>query len=276
MITDTQRLEMYEALVGRRNLDYYLQVFKDFDERGGGLIPSWNWAAFLFSVPWALYRKIYPVFFAVIGGVVLWAVLVVHLGVSPLINNLFYVVSWAAFGLYGNALYYRHVTRKIESARAEDGDSARQLLEVGFKGGVQLWVIPVFVLGPFLAGFAAGIFIPAYQDNAIRAQVSLGLNRASEVTMAVETEYERTGRFPADNRAAGLPLPAEITDTYVSGITVNGGLIEIRYGNSAQERIHGRAVILIPQVQPDGSLDWVCGSENIHPVHLPAVCRQPF
>ena len=67
MTTAEQGSELYTALIGKKRLDYYLKRFESFDDRGGGLIPSWNWAAFFFTWLWVLYRKMYAAFFVVLG-----------------------------------------------------------------------------------------------------------------------------------------------------------------------------------------------------------------
>lgn len=276
MHTIVDRSELYAAEIGSRNQEYYLEKFACIDEADGRFIPSWNWAAFLFSALWALYRKMYGLFFATVAAAVLWEAIVAGLQLSWPLGNLFYFAAWVLFGLFGNALYYKHASKKIEKAIALVGDSDRAALEIGFKGGVHMWVVPVFILGPFLAGVFAGIFIPAYQDYAIRAQVSVELEDAADVRTAVSAHYEATGSLPADNASAGLPLPERMIGDYVSRVRIDHGVVVITFGNRAAEPIEGRTLILVPEVQPDNTLGWGCGSQTISPVHLPAQCRMPL
>jgi hypothetical protein len=276
MHTDVDRTEFYAAQIGPKNQEYYLEKFARIDESDGGFIPLWNWAAFLFSAPWALYRKMYAVFFAAVAAGVLWEAIVAVLQPSWPLGNLFYFAAWVFFGLYGNALYYRHASKIIEKTLALVGDADRAALEIGFKGGVHRWVAPVFILGPFLAGVFAGIFIPAYQDATIRAQVSVGLRYSADTQAAVSAHYEATGSLPADNASAGLPLPERMIGDYVSSVRVDHGVVVITFGNKAAERIQGRTLELVPEVQPDNSLGWECGSQTIRPMHLPAQCRMPL
>ena len=276
MHTDVDRSELYAAQIGPKNQEYYLEKFARINEADGGFIPSWNWAAFLFSAPWALYRKMYAVFFAAVAAGVLWeAIVAVLLPPWPL-GNLFYFAAWVFFGLYGNALYYRHASKKIDTAFALVGDADRAALEIGFKGGVHRWVAPVFILGPFLAGVFFGISIPAYQDATIRAQVSVGLDDAADIRTAVSAHYETTGNLPADNASAGLPMPERMAGDYVSGVRIDRGAVVITFGNKAAVPIQGRTLVLVPEVQPDNTLGWGCGSQTINPKHLPAQCRTPL
>jgi Protein of unknown function (DUF2628) len=50
---------LYKKAIGKRNQEYYLYRFEEFDKAGPGLRTNWNWAAFFFGGIWALYRKMY-------------------------------------------------------------------------------------------------------------------------------------------------------------------------------------------------------------------------
>lgn len=273
MCTEAQRSELYAAQIGPRKRDYYLKNFARFDESGGGFMPSWNWAALLFSAPWALYRKMYGVFFATGAVVVLWEMLAAGLRFSNMLGYPIYIALCVFFGLFGNALYYRHASKRIEKAYAQDSDLDRAALEAHLKGGVNTWVLPVFILGPFLAGVIAGVLTPAYQDYSIRAQVSLGLEDAADAMSAVEMHYGAMSLLPTDNASAGLPTAERMTGDYVSSVEVDHGAIVITYGNKAHQVIRGHTVALTLEVQPDDTLDWECESQTIRPMHLPAACR---
>ena len=273
MQTEAERSLMYEAQVGRRSREYYLKNFARFDENAGRITPSWNWAAFLFSGPWALYRKMYGVFFTVVAAVALWELLAAGLRFPVVLGYAFYIALWIIFGLFGTALYYRHTTNKIERISATSSSVDQAAAELQLKGGVHMWVLPVFLLGPFLAGVLAGIVVPAYQDYTIRAQVSLGLHLATEAQNAIEMHYKATGVLPSDNASAGLPTAGRIAGDYVSSIQVDRGAIIITYGNKAHRSIHGHTLVLTFRLQSDGTLGWECGSQTIRAMNLPAACR---
>ncbi len=56
---DTKPTGLYEAAIGEKNQNYYLEKFEAFDEKGPGFVASMNWAAFLTGGVGALYRKMY-------------------------------------------------------------------------------------------------------------------------------------------------------------------------------------------------------------------------
>jgi len=75
-------------------------------------IPRWHWSAFLLTVPWLFYRKMYA------GGLILVSAPVLLDLVVP--HGLFFgwtlIVSTVA-GLFGHRWYLDHVVRRIRDAR---------------------------------------------------------------------------------------------------------------------------------------------------------------
>jgi type IV pilus assembly protein PilA len=127
-----------------------------------------------------------------------------------------------------------------------------------------------------------------------RAQVTDGLNFASAAKTAVAETFLRAGRMPRDRAEAGLPQdPIGLQGKYVSSLDVEGGRIDITYGNEADSEITNRVLSLTPYVvvSHDGadSIVWRCGyagipeegialaayrSGDLAIEHLPATCRQ--
>lgn len=122
----------------------------------------------------------------------------------------------------------------------------------------------------------AAIAIPAYQNYVIRAQVSEGLSLASGAKAAVWDYTANTGRFPADNPAAGLADAASIVGSYVSGVDVAGGRITVSFAAArANSAIHDRILTLSPATS-GGSITWTCASSDSDALpgrYLPSVCR---
>ena len=176
------------------------------------------------------------------------------------------------FGIYGNALYYRHTKRKIAKARTTIPDAEKILSYLQSKGGVHVWVIWVFLSIPIGGGILAAIAIPAYQDYAIRAQVSEGLNLARTAQTAVTDHFNATDELAANNETAGLPPANRLSGKYVSSVAVGAGNVVITYGNEAHVLIDGQTIVLTPEIQLN-MLKFTCSSQSIEPKHLPAACR---
>src|SRR6476659_2198872 len=64
----------------------------------------------------------------------------------------------------------------------------------------------------------AAIAIPAYQDYAIRAQVSEGISLSTGAKAAVWDFMSNTGRLPPSNASAGLAKSTSIAGSYVSKV----------------------------------------------------------
>jgi prepilin-type N-terminal cleavage/methylation domain-containing protein len=118
-----------------------------------------------------------------------------------------------------------------------------------------------------IIGILAAVALPAYQDYTIRARVSEAMVLAGEGQRAVADYYERWGRLPANNAAAGMARPESYRANVVTGITVNGGVVEVglNWGafTSAPASGNSGKVYLRPAVNrayPTGPLAWFCNS----------------
>jgi type IV pilus assembly protein PilA len=153
----------------------------------------------------------------------------------------------------------------------------------------------MFVVG--IIGILAAVALPAYQDYVIRAKASEGFLLAREVQRAVSEYYDRWGRLPADNAAAGLPESTASRGKSVASIEVIQGALEVRYsakglyGSSETAKAGNATLSMRPALNhayPTGAFVWVCGEQKapegfdvvgqdaptqILPRYLPAGCR---
>lgn len=109
----------------------------------------------------------------------------------------------------------------------------------------------------------AAIAFPAYQSYVIRAQVTEGLQLASQVKNAVAESYAITGRFPDNAQDAGLDPAALPSGRYVQSVDVRGGLIVITFGPLAHTGLSetDRNVLAIaPGESSGGQVVWQCGT----------------
>ena len=124
-----------------------------------------------------------------------------------------------------------------------------------------------------IIGILAAIAIPAYQDYTIRAQVSEGLNLTAACKAGVTETYMDSGGWPADNAAAGIEIPANISGKYTTMVTVLAGACSATYGNDANARITG-AVLTMTPTDNAGSVSWECrGDATLVAKWLPSACR---
>ncbi len=116
------------------------------------------------------------------------------------------------------------------------------------------------------------IAIPAYQDYAVRAKVSEGINLAGAVKLGVAETFSSTGTLPTGNEAAGVPTAETISGKYVTSVTVaTDGLINILY-TDAEPKISGQTLSLSPTTLA-GSITWTCQRNAIDTKYVPSECR---
>lgn len=117
-----------------------------------------------------------------------------------------------------------------------------------------------------IMGILSVMAVPAYQDRVIRVQVGEGLNLAEFVKHSVQDYYTKYHRFPADNKAAGLPNSGKIVGNYVSDILVHDGVVTITFGSRVNRFIAGKKLVLRPAVvegAPVVPIAWVCGTASV-------------
>jgi type IV pilus assembly protein PilA len=132
--------------------------------------------------------------------------------------------------------------------------------------------------------------IPTYQDKFIRDQIAEALPLADLAKPPVALSWAVLQTFPADNAAAGLPVAEKIVNNFIGSVAIQGGAIDITFGNKANRAIFGKVLSLRPAVVEDAPIvpvTWVCGyasapekmtvkgenRTNIPPGYLPIRCR---
>jgi uncharacterized RDD family membrane protein YckC/Tfp pilus assembly major pilin PilA len=127
---------------------------------------------------------------------------------------------------------------------------------------IPLWqssavVVGVVLFNPFGIGMLAAIAIPAYQSYTIRAQITQGLNVAKPYKRAIETEIAH-GTPLSSIDSSKLDVSLSDTEKYVDSVRVLRGAIDIHYGRSANKKIAGEHLVLMPGVKGT-SVQWFCG-----------------
>jgi hypothetical protein len=118
----------YEDLLSRRP-----DPGLDRSSRPHLLVPAWHWPAFLITVPWMFYRKMYS------GGIILVAlpVLLDHILPGSLFLGSGVLIALTA-GICGKSWYVEHAVRRIAKARQAHPDDAARGAYLARARGVSL------------------------------------------------------------------------------------------------------------------------------------------
>jgi tetratricopeptide (TPR) repeat protein len=190
---------LYKAFLGEKNQEYYLKRFKEFDRQGPGLKVSWNWAAFLLSSGWALYRRMYVWFFVGLG---LSLISVIFAGTGHyIIDAIISWVFWILFTIFANSLYHSKVKKKIAAAQISTTDKTSVFESLGKNGGVHTAVIWVGI-SLSIIGILAAIIIPQisnYKTAEQRAGVESSNAQTSGTSSTVgQSEWEKRAETLAE------------------------------------------------------------------------------
>ena len=108
----------------------------------------------------------------------------------------------------------------------------------------------------------AVIALPGIQDRLVRQQIVEAMQIADIAKAPIAAQWAISRTLPADNEAAGLPVPGKIVGNYVTSLIVEAGAIHVTFGNRAQGAISGKTLTLRPTVVEDAAIvpvAWVCG-----------------
>lgn len=130
-----------------------------------------------------------------------------------------------------------------------------------------------------IIGILASIALVAYQDYTIRAQVSEGVVLVSGPQLALAEWTSSHPTFPnsgnpGNNTSLGLAAPSSIAGSYVKSVAViNGGKIELTYGNKANAVIKDKLCTLSPLTSSPGAIRWQVDSCDFNARYLPQAWR---
>ncbi len=117
-----------------------------------------------------------------------------------------------------------------------------------------------------IIGILAAIAIPAFLGQRTKAKVREGDILAGDARKEIVEFYWHTGRFPKDNAEAGLSEPEHLKGKFVDSITVQDGVLEIKYNDEVDDGLrveHLRPAILIND--PTAPVQWLADYEEVPP-----------
>ena len=114
-----------------------------------------------------------------------------------------------------------------------------------------------------IIGILASLATSAYQTYSVRAQVSEGLNLAGNAKVPVVDAFLTRGEAPVNRSQAGMTANASDTQgTYVSGVEIVNGRLDVTFGNRANASIAGLTLSLTPYETRGTDVVWRCGNST--------------
>jgi hypothetical protein len=121
------------------SLFYYLEARQDYD--GEFKFLRWNWAAFLGSFYWMVYRRLYKEALVVVGIKLLFAIL------APRIAFFLTILLHILLGMFGTTLYIQSIEKRIQNHQKPLGVDSSFSFALFFI--VEAMVLFFYVLGVF-------------------------------------------------------------------------------------------------------------------------------
>lgn len=107
---------------------------------------------------------------------------------------------------------------------------------------------------------------PSYQESLIREQIVEALPLADIAKAPIAASWSVAQAFPENNEGAGLPPAEKIVSNLVRSVAIQGGAIQLTFGNRANSTLRGKVLTLRPAVVADAPIvpvAWVCGNATV-------------
>lgn len=275
------RNEFFLAAIGP-NPQAYLDDFIEYEENGKAL-GSWHWPAFFFTLLWLLHRKMY-------SAAGLYIVLVIALGwiAVPILSAVFstflpslnwlpalgiYAAFWIIPALFAKRLYYRHCSKLIAFNQRVIQDPRQQLEQTKRQGGTGPAGYIVLAVGAVgivpVMGILAAIAIPAYQDYVSKSRLTQTYLHMQQIADALTEHYATQQTLPQS--LASLGVDSQATPSLPAIVLDNDGTLNSHFQNPAA--LKDKTLRLVPSLDPQGKLVWLCDAEEIPLKLRPSACR---
>lgn len=233
-LTPQERERLDRLFIGSQSTDHYLKAFAKFD-RQQRMGMHWNWAGFMMTLPWMLYRKrfldalVYTVAGWSLVHVIITLLLVInenailpfiapawHWPIRGVIVGVVYIALCILTGLWADAYYYRCARREISETIEDHLSRDAQAQKLKQEGGISL-IGGALVLGlwSFALALAQFIYLPMYASYQLRNHAEQALDIAEAASQRVEQVYQATGRCPVE-----LPLDTSTQQHDVASLRV--------------------------------------------------------
>jgi type IV pilus assembly protein PilA len=121
----------------------------------------------------------------------------------------------------------------------------------------------IFVIS--IIGIIGAIAIPQVMRYKLRTYTLEPLIISQPAREYIEDFYQLRGRFPANNKEAGLLAAVKIKSRFIDGLEVDQGAVHVTYSGNGPSELAGRTISLRPTLfsaNPAAPLLWICGEQE--------------
>ncbi|MCO5356901.1 SPOR domain-containing protein [Acidovorax kalamii] len=212
--SDNAMTALSRLALGPVNTDYYLAVFERFDSTGR-TTTTWNWAACLATLNWMVFRQLWGAALVYVAAAEGLALIVFGIGRSFLnwppgvelgVLGAFAVLAFAVPGLYGNAILYADIRKRIARALAASRTvpEACALLEKQASSRKRLQVV---VLANVVLGVAALIAYLVWSPSDTKPLALEPAVTVAQATAAATAASATTPAASAQATSTAAPMP---------------------------------------------------------------------
>lgn len=104
--------------------------------------------------------------------------------------------------------------------------------------------------------------LPSLRARIVRGQIVEAGPLIDTAKQQVAAAWARDKVLPADNVAAGLPVPEKMTGNVVQAVVIEQGTVHVRFGQQAHATLRAHTLSLRPALVADAPvvpIAWVCG-----------------
>jgi type IV pilus assembly protein PilA len=141
-----------------------------------------------------------------------------------------------------------------------------------------------------IIGIMLVLTLPSGGGKVNQARIVESINLVKRYQPKIESYYEASNEFPANNASLGIPGPLSIAGNYMKSVTLVDGALHLKLGNKMPPKLHDKIISVRPvfmPYEPDALVSWICGNDsvpenmiaagenrtNIGNTSLPVVCR---
>jgi serine/threonine protein kinase len=284
------RYKLFRSFIGGKNQQYYMAAFIQQEDRGYLPRAKLNLGALLFSILWLFYRKIYlialvvvPVITIIIAGtayhfIAEYSKYNKFLLINPTIDLtaiITFILLSLLLGLYGNYLYFLHVSMQLRKAVKKHPSVSAQRKYLSKIGFISKFA-PLMACCLLSAGLYYGYMHLDKRDKIARQQIGEAITALNITSKKVYKYKNKHNRWP-DSKNEILNKTDRYTYQYVEDLSIVKQLIVVTFKNDSKvlAEFSGKSFALFGSdgVSHD-KIKWTCGSINIALEYLPLTCKR--